>query len=145
MERLTTKELFGNREMICRFEDCHTTEEYCPHINTGECNCLQKALNKLGEYEDLEEKGLLVQLPCAVGDTIYKLWYTECHIGETYPDSYSCSGCEDECDMKREISEFVVPSIQWIVKTMDNFNKTVYFLTREQAEQALKDKETNYG
>ena len=32
-----------------------------------------KLLTKLGEYEDLEEKGLLLKLPCKVGDTIYRI------------------------------------------------------------------------
>lgn len=71
MERLTTKELYGKREMVCRCEDCHTSEEYCPHINTSECNGLQEVLNKLGQYEDLEEQELLLRLPCKVGDTVY--------------------------------------------------------------------------
>ena len=31
----------------------------------------QDCLNRLAEYEDLEEKGLLLRLPCKVGDTIY--------------------------------------------------------------------------
>lgn len=30
-----------------------------------------KCCNKLAEYEDLEEQGLLVRLPCKVGDTLY--------------------------------------------------------------------------
>lgn len=30
-----------------------------------------KCCNKLAEYEDLEEQGLLLRLPCKVGDTIY--------------------------------------------------------------------------
>lgn len=32
-----------------------------------------KCCNKLAEYEDLEEKGLLVRLPCKVGDTVYRV------------------------------------------------------------------------
>ncbi len=28
-------------------------------------------IQKLGEYEDLEEQGLLIKLPCKVGDTVY--------------------------------------------------------------------------
>lgn len=32
-------------------------------------------LNKLGEYEDLEEQGLLLKLPCKVGDKLYKPYY----------------------------------------------------------------------
>ena len=30
-------------------------------------------LNKLGELEDLEEQGLLLKLPCKVGDTFWEL------------------------------------------------------------------------
>lgn len=143
MERLTFNDL--NKVAYDPWELCgmdkHCTK--CCHEDGGcakGCHIL-KMYRKLAEYEDSEEQGTLIRLPCVVGDTIYKLWYTECHLGETYPDSYSCSGCEDECDMKREISEFVVPSVQWIVHNIDNLNKTVYFLTREQAEQALNEME----
>lgn len=31
---------------------------------------MQGILKKLQEYEELEEKGLLLQLPCRVGDTL---------------------------------------------------------------------------
>lgn len=30
-------------------------------------------VHKLAEYEDLEEQGKLLKLPCAVGDTVYEL------------------------------------------------------------------------
>ena len=32
-----------------------------------------KILTKLAVYEDLEEHGLLVRLPCKVGDTVYRV------------------------------------------------------------------------
>ena len=32
-----------------------------------------KILTKLGEYEDLEEQGRLVKLPCKVGDTVWQI------------------------------------------------------------------------
>ena len=32
---------------------------------------LTEILEKLGEYEDAEEQGLLLRLPCKVGDTVY--------------------------------------------------------------------------
>lgn len=35
-------------------------------------NNRHKVLQKLADYEDLEEQGRLVKLPCKVGDTIYK-------------------------------------------------------------------------
>lgn len=32
---------------------------------------LKSALNKLADYEDLEEQGRLIKLPCKVGDTVW--------------------------------------------------------------------------
>lgn len=32
---------------------------------------IRAVLKKLADYEDLEEQGLLVRLPCKVGDTLY--------------------------------------------------------------------------
>lgn len=56
MARLTTYKSECKREMICRYEDCMTDEEYCPHLNEDNCPCLQEILEKLAEYEDLEER-----------------------------------------------------------------------------------------
>lgn len=59
MERLTSYKNETGRKMICRYEDCDVCEEYCPHMQEDNCSCLQEVLDKLGRYEDLEEKGLL--------------------------------------------------------------------------------------
>ena len=84
-----------------------------------------------------EQDGRLVVLPCKVGDTVYKLWYEPCHNGEDYPDSYGCCGCEDECDLKRSIFNFKVPSVDWILSHLNSFGDVVWYLTREEAEAAL--------
>ena len=34
---------------------------------------IRAVLKKLADYEDLEEQGLLVKLPCKVGDTVYRV------------------------------------------------------------------------
>lgn len=34
-----------------------------------------KALRKLMEYEDLEEQGKLLKLPCAIGDQVFIVWH----------------------------------------------------------------------
>lgn len=73
MDRLTTYKTECNREMICRYEDCDICEEYCPHLQEDNCLCLQGVLEKLGQYEDAEEQGLLLRLPCKVGDVIYEI------------------------------------------------------------------------
>lgn len=56
MERLTTYISEYKREMICRYEDCMTDEEYCPHLNEDNCPCLQEILEKLANYENLEKR-----------------------------------------------------------------------------------------
>lgn len=35
---------------------------------------VQEAINRLAEYEDLEEQGLIVRLPCKVGDKVYHIY-----------------------------------------------------------------------
>lgn len=64
MERLTQRE---NDKLIMVKQD---NGEYIPAY-WDEDNF--KALKKLADYEDLEEKGLLVRLPCKVGDTVYRV------------------------------------------------------------------------
>lgn len=34
---------------------------------------IAKCLSRLQKYEDLEEQGLLLKLPCKVGDTVYRI------------------------------------------------------------------------
>lgn len=40
-------------------------------------NLLKEAMEKLARYEDAEEQGRLVELPCAVNDILYTLVSTE--------------------------------------------------------------------
>ena len=37
------------------------------------CYPAKKAVERLAEYEDAEENGLMVHLPCKVGDTVYQV------------------------------------------------------------------------
>ena len=107
-------------------------------------NC-QEAINKLGKYEDLEEQGLLLRLPCKVGYTVYCIYerYTKCSENEQEFDEYSCQGCEClECDSHKElyVQSQKAYSLDWIVSNLKRFGKTV-FLTQTEAEQKLKEME----
>lgn len=64
MERLTQRE---NDKLIMVKQD---NGEYIPAY-LDEDNF--KAIKKLADYENLEEQGLLVRLPCKVGDTVYRV------------------------------------------------------------------------
>ena len=95
---------------------------------------------KLAEYEDLEEQGLLLKLPCKVGDTVYVIDtiyecdndYMDCIM--EFPDVYQCER-GFKCEYEHE--KLVVRPKSFDFKMLDNFNKTV-FLTKEEAEQELK-------
>lgn len=142
MDRLTCKYDRDNvlREM-CTFDresdieadDCLTCHEYC---NNKDMNCercaIQKAFDKLAEYERLEEQGLLLKLPCKVGDAVYAI--TRNFISEYRIRNFICY---DNGNIF-----FDWKCIKGIYKNVkgfhiDDIGKTV-FLTKEEAEQELK-------
>lgn len=79
MERLTEryKDSIANTVLIRECGD-KLCKDICDDI---ECNCskceLEKVFEKLATYEDLEEQGLLVRLPCKVGTTVYDIFKKE--------------------------------------------------------------------
>lgn len=101
-----------------------------------------KVYFKLKDYEDLEEQGRLVILPCKVGNTVYCIFnrYTKCTFNNEEFDECSCQGCEYECDSKKEnyVQDMRAYSLDWIVTNLKNFGKTV-FLTKSEAEAKLKE------
>ena len=74
-----------------------------------------QAINKLAEYETAEEEGRLVILPCKIGTRVYEI--------------YQFCGCG-----AWEIEEHKIK-----LEDLDKIGKTV-FLTREEAEKALRDR-----
>ena len=138
MDRLTTYKTECNREMVCRYEDCDICEEYCPHLQEDNCLCLQGVLEKLGQYEDAEEQGLLYRMPCKAKQIVYILDPNlcqrihrpfKCEVDEFVIDGKSCFAVLNGCEHYYAMRRFKAVNI-------DNFGKTV-FLTREEAEQAL--------
>lgn len=103
---------------------------------------IENAIEKLYEYEEAEEQGLLVKLPCKVGTTAYVVG-TRCLAGEEPENGCVFLDCE-ECiyDKNYTIFETKVDNMMmYHFLVGDNrdfiFNKTV-FLTREEAEKELK-------
>lgn len=100
-----------------------------------------KILTKLAVYEDLEEQELLVRLPANKNAEIYLIssrWTICSKCGSRF-DEYSCSGCEYECDSKKEY--YVRPTCLSSINVSfyaNQFGKTV-FLTREEAKKKLEE------
>lgn len=95
---------------------------------------LQKLIDKLAHYEDLEESGRLVELPCKAGDTVY--FPSErfpAEIGGIVINENGIHFQWIQYDRGYELTEV------WDYGEfhIDDFGKTV-FLTREEAEAALE-------
>lgn len=115
MERLTSRDSKGN---LC----------LCNKEVYGNNQDIYNAIAVLEEYEDLEEQGLMLKLPCKVGDTVYRIikeFYTRINkiiSGKVYRIALT--------DIEMQI--FID---KWQSKGI--YGKTV-FLTQAEAEEALR-------
>ena len=99
-----------------------------------------KAYFKLKDYEDLEEQGRLIKLPCKVGDTVYVNGVLGCGEAERYRvirvDYLSTLGTgKNEFYIEALLCTDPDSSIGFYDKW---FGKTV-FLTKSEAEAKLKE------
>lgn len=101
---------------------------------------------EFNHYRKLDYGGRLIELPCAVGDTVYLIssQYSECSKYQERFNDYNCQGCENECDSHKEYFIHVNEnmSAEWIVRAMrlNRFGEDV-FLTKEEAEAKLSEME----
>lgn len=98
------------------------------------------AARKLCDYEDLEEHGLLVRLPCKVGD---KVWDNDFGHPESYEiKAFSYGYCDSyvEPDIEDQIIFYYENYSGSITGSfaMSEIGKTV-FLTREEAAKKLEE------
>ena len=121
--------------------------EYCDSCSQGAGNCktVENMIKKLATYEDLEEQGLLVRLPCKLKDKLYHFYGID--LEDNFADVIS-----DEIIMEVVATEFIIDSYETAIKSITDWNspyeylpvvefgKTV-FLNREDAERKLKELE----
>ena len=134
MERLTEK-VFGFVQLkACGNDFCKET--CAEHDEEKSCkNChIQKAFEKLAEYEDLEDNGLLLRLPVPIGTTVYK---------------FEPSVKETKRYIKTIVTRYdVFEDSIWFTfanglgRNIEDFEKYV-FLTQTEAERKLKEMESD--
>ena len=133
MDRFTTKENSKPELLSCVYclehSNCYSNMS-CPEI--------YNALSKLRYYENLEEQGRLLALPCKVGDTIYQTKYKcVCTLGHAYLHNTCHSPIE--CTKCRAVKvERWITEATFSIDMLDRIGKD-FFLTREEAEVALND------
>lgn len=97
---------------------------------------------ELKEYKDLEKHGLLVRLPCKVGDMVLDndFGYPEPYEIKAFSYGYCDSYIEPDVGIEDEIIFYYENSIGSIAGAfpMSEIGKTV-FLTREEAEKKLDE------
>lgn len=96
---------------------------------------------KLAAYEDAEEQGRLIVLPCKVGDTVYTNtswsgWYLR-ESARPYKARVVFAGLNNSENMGGGVFNVVYAKGQMMQFRFSDIGKTV-FLTREEAEKALE-------
>lgn len=95
-------------------------------------NNYHNVLQKLADYEDLEEQGFLLRLPCKLGDTIYSI----ANDGKIYPVKAT-----REVRIVNGVLHIICESYRYSdLVSYDDIGKTI-FLTKAEAEQKLKEME----
>lgn len=111
-------------------EKCREFVEIQKNYLTGiELANIAVALKKLQEYQDLEEQGKLLKLPCAVGDTV---WFIKSNF------SYMQNPKAEKIRKVEIIDGEIIFRTENRCFEMKHIDKIV-FLTREEAEVALKE------
>lgn len=146
MERLTDK--IGNTNCVkgCG-SNCKYGFQYCCKEDWENCQTISDVIDKLAYYEDLEEQGRLIKLPCKVGDTVYvvtspfnvfdDIEYDENMKDEVY-ESYVSSITFYECGEQYRIYAKATNHFIGAYFRECDFGKTV-FLTKSEAEAKLKE------
>ena len=100
----------------------------------SEAQKILKLAEKLKAYEDAEEQGLLLKLPCKIGSTLYQ------PISNRINEYKAMGLCFDITKNEWMYEVAYQIGLEWYktVCDFDCINKTV-FLTKEEAEQALAE------
>lgn len=130
MDRLTERQSSGFDLTAMNGEYCN---RYCEQQRVETCNeCgIYQAIQKLAEYEDLEEQGLLLRLPCPIGTTVYNT---------TWWDDVTEKVDVDGKTFYRTVHKHKVSKSTFSLVDIYDFGKTV-FLTKAEAKQKLKEME----
>lgn len=145
MERLTIEEAIKHAQEVADM-NYNEAEKFDPNDsveNYMKANCMKCAeeheqlaewLEELKSYKDLEEQGLLVRLPCKVGDTVYVP--TRNFISELRITLISVDTSNGAMYFSWMLNTGIYPNLDGF--SGYEIGKTV-FLTREEAEKKLKE------
>lgn len=150
MERLTERYPNNEKKGIAGIK-VFESENKIPIVKVLSGEYLYPAIEKLATYEDLEEQGLLVRLPCKLGDTV---WVVTSPINVFDYDKY-------DGDAEYEVYESFLSSVSYYAsgeqfriyaKVTNSFIAAYFrecdfgesiFFTRKEAEKKLEEMKKN--
>ena len=103
------------------------------------------AVDKLADYEDAEEEGLILRLPCKVGDTIYKIPSKvtyKLNVLNGYLNNNKVYEQKIYYIKMYNSSRYLIATCEGLDSVLSDDYKKTWFLTREEAEQELKRMES---
>lgn len=140
MERLTERYVPNDEKNGISGIKVFESKNKTPLVKVLSGEYLYPAIEKLATYEDLEEQGLLVRLPCKVGAEVFVILprdshYTKCQIKkiEIRPTIFG------------KICYFAEPVAKrgCCFRCFDNEFGKLIFLTSEEAEKKLEEMKKN--
>ena len=137
-EGIWVKESHGDNVMKTLYQ-CHGAEPLPNYSNCDEGYC---GMEKLAEYENAEEEGRLVVLPCKPWDKVYALFIIDVIDKKPIYKIFQAKVTKITIDRFRVLFSFETldENKYSSERTMEAFGETV-FLAREEAEKALKEME----
>lgn len=124
MERLTERYVPNNEKKGIAGIKVFESEKTIPLVKVLSGEYLYPAIEKLATYEDLEEQGLLVRLPCPIGTTVWDICGMD--IRENVLSGIECG---------KDGKQFLWANHdEWLGELND-----LVFLTREEAEKKLEE------
>ena len=100
-----------------------------------ETNNIRSVLKKLAEYEDLEEQGMLLRLPCGYNEDLY--WIANGYVQKVWFKGIRCDKGYKPQIIARYIDGSTLNPKEAPITLLENIGKTVFFAKKE-AEQALE-------
>ena len=116
------------------------TQHFVPTEDLEHLYSVIETAEKVSKYENAEEEGRLVVLPCKVGDAVYLLFVADVIEKKIIYEIFKAKVTKITIDRFRAIFSFETldKDKYKAEQTQEAFGKTV-FLTRGEAEKALKE------
>lgn len=110
----------------------------CPNLKGGKdwLSHMKMVADKLCAYEDAEEQGFLIRLPCKVGDTVYRYSRLEQRMQALKCEGFLFNGICWKARCTDIIPSWVGNQKRHFYIMFSSFGKSA-FLSREEAEAAL--------